>query len=603
MRIRTYLFVFALAILLPAIAFAVVAVVAFDRQQRARVERGGVETARALMSAVDRELAGAIAALAALATARSLEGGDLGTFHDDARRTLASQQHWRAILLTTPSGEPKVHTSLPFGGSPPPIVDRESFETVLRTRRPTVGGIAVGTGGRYAFAVRVPALRDGRLAYVLSAVVEPAAIATILSAQHLRPDWVGAVFDARRNIVARSQGTEQYVGRPISPEFARALPGAREGWTSTHTLEGRAVYTAFSRSTATDWGVGLGIPREAIDAPLRRSLWTIAGGGLALLGIAVMTSILVGRRIARPIVALATSATRFGESEEPDPLAPGGPAEVSAVSQAFVEGSRLLRARATERDAALTEARAAHAQAEAASVAKDEFLAVLSHELRTPLNAVYGWVRMLRRDEMDPTTRARALEAIERNASAQVRLIDDLLDVSRIITGKMRLDLHPVDVREVVKAAVESVRPAAQAKHIVLGSARDGSPLLVTGDRERLQQVVWNLVSNSVKFTPSGGRVEVEVRRSDGRVDIVVSDTGIGIESAVLPYVFDRFRQADSSTTRAHGGLGLGLALVRQVVELHGGTVTAESGGRGQGATFVVSLPVALSEAPSAARS
>ena len=604
MRIRTYLFVFALAILLPMIAFAVVAMIAFDRQQRARVASGGVETARALMSAVDRELAGSLATLTALSTARSLERDDLATFHDDARRTLASQRHWRAILLTTATGEPQVHTALPFGNPPPAIVDHESLDAVVRTRRPVVGSIVPGPAGRHAFAVRVPVVRDGRLVYVLSGVLEPSAIATILSAQHIPPEWVGGVFDARRNVVARTRSTEQYVGRPISPEFAQQVAGALEGFVVTHTLEGRPVYTAFSRSMATDWGIGLGIPREAIDGPLQRSLWTVVGGGLALLVVAVVLSILIGRRITRPIAALATTAQEFGERGEATVVPVGGPAEVAAVSHAFEEGSRLLRARSAERDAALAAAEAARAEAEAASGAKDEFLAVLSHELRTPLNAVYGWVRMLRRDDLDAATQGRALEAIERNAAAQVRLVEDLLDVSRIITGKMRLEVQAVEMRSVVEAAIDSIRPAAEAKQVGLETAIDGRPAWVNGDRGRLQQVVWNLASNALKFTPAGGRVTIAVGQDEGgHVQVVVSDTGIGIEPRVLPYVFDRFRQADGSTTRAHGGLGLGLALVRQVVELHGGTVTASSAGPNQGASFVVTLPRAVSEAPSAARS
>jgi signal transduction histidine kinase len=594
MRIRTYLLIFALVILLPAIAFAVVAVIAFDRQQRVVVERGGVETARALMNAVDRELAGTVATLEALATARSLERDDLASFADDARRVLGSQQHWRAILLITPSGQPVMNTSVSLGAPLPPLVDRESFDAVLRTGQPVVGAVAPGVLGRYAFPVRVPVIRNGGLVHVLTGVLEPAAVAAILREQQLPADWIGGVFDSKRNIVARTRGTEQYVGRPVSPEFHRALDTAREGWAATRTLEGAPVYTAFSRSPATGWGVGLGIPPQAVDAPLRRSLWTIAGGGLALLVISVFVSALVGRRIARPIVTLATSAKTFGERADTAPPTPtGGPAEVDAVSRAFVEGSALLRARAAERDAALASAQAARAEAEAASVAKDQFLAVLSHELRTPLNAVYGWVRMLRRDEMDEETRARALDVIERNAAAQVRLIDELLDVSRILTGKMRLDLRPVDLPAVVEAAVESMRPAAHAKHLSLETSVAGPLAPITGDRERLQQVVWNLVSNAVKFTPSGGRVRVDVRPIDSHVEITVSDTGPGIAPEMLPYVFDRFRQADSSSTRAHGGLGLGLALVRQVIELHGGTVTAASPGVDRGATFVVTLPFA----------
>jgi CheY-like chemotaxis protein/nitrogen-specific signal transduction histidine kinase len=234
---------------------------------------------------------------------------------------------------------------------------------------------------------------------------------------------------------------------------------------------------------------------------------------------------------------------------------------------------------------------AARAEAEAANTLKDEFLATLSHELRTPLNAVLGWSRMLKTGTLDAATATRAIDVIERNANAQLQLIEDLLDVSRIITGKLRLDVKPVAPATVIEAAVDALRPAADAKGIRLQPILDPRAGPVSGDPDRLQQVVWNLLSNAVKFTPRGGRVQIRLERVNSHVEIVVTDTGKGIEPAVLPHVFDRFRQADSSSQRAHGGLGIGLALVKSLVELHGGTVHAASPGPDQGATFTVKLP------------
>jgi PAS domain S-box-containing protein len=230
--------------------------------------------------------------------------------------------------------------------------------------------------------------------------------------------------------------------------------------------------------------------------------------------------------------------------------------------------------------------------AEDANRAKDEFLATMSHELRTPLNAVLGWARVLRGSYVDARTTARALEAIERNARAQVQLVEDILDISAIATGKLRLTVEPVDMAGVLEAARDVVRLAAQAKGIVLESRIDPGVGLVMGDGQRLQQVVWNLLANAIKFTPAGGHVLTRLERAGGHARMVVSDTGAGITPEFLPYVFDRFRQADSSTTRSHGGLGLGLAIVRNIVEQHGGTVTADSAGPGQGATFTVEIPM-----------
>jgi PAS domain S-box-containing protein len=222
---------------------------------------------------------------------------------------------------------------------------------------------------------------------------------------------------------------------------------------------------------------------------------------------------------------------------------------------------------------------------------KDEFLGTLSHELRTPLNAIFGWARILRTRTLDDKT-AHAVEVIERNAEAQVRLIEEVLDVSRIIRGKMSLTVEPVDLGAIVRAAIDTVRPAMHAKGIRLEERIDAA-LPVLGDGHRLEQVFWNVLSNALKFTGSGGDIAVRLRRAGGSVEFEVTDNGVGIRREVLPFVFDRFRQGDSSTTRTHGGLGLGLAIVKHIVELHGGTVGAASAGEGRGATFTIRLPSA----------
>jgi PAS domain S-box-containing protein len=238
--------------------------------------------------------------------------------------------------------------------------------------------------------------------------------------------------------------------------------------------------------------------------------------------------------------------------------------------------------------------KAARNAAEEASQTKDEFLATVSHELRTPLNAIMGWATMLRRSELDEATTAKAMEAIERNAKAQTQLIEDLLDVSRIITGRMRLDVQQVELPLIIQAAVDAIRPAATARDIRLQMVLDPNAGPVSGDPGRIQQIIWNLLSNAVKFTPKGGTVQVRLERINSHVEITVSDTGQGIKPDFLPYIFDRFRQDDNSLSRVHGGLGLGLAIVRHLVELHGGRVEAQSAGEGYGSTFTVSLPITI---------
>lgn len=244
-----------------------------------------------------------------------------------------------------------------------------------------------------------------------------------------------------------------------------------------------------------------------------------------------------------------------------------------------------------ERESLLARERVLREEAEQLSRLKDEFLATMSHELRTPLNAIFGWITLLRTRRLDEATHARALETIERNARAQKRLIDDLLDVSRIVTGKVALELVAVDPRRVVEAALETMHPAAQAKGLQMTPFLDSGVGAVRGDFARLQQVVCNLLSNAIKFTPAGGRVEVSLVRRDGEIEIAVKDSGQGIKPEFLPHVFDRFRQEDGSISRRHGGLGLGLAIVRHLVELHAGSVDAQSDGENAGARFVIRLP------------
>ncbi|WP_437302994.1 ATP-binding response regulator [Sorangium sp. So ce388] len=269
------------------------------------------------------------------------------------------------------------------------------------------------------------------------------------------------------------------------------------------------------------------------------------------------------------------------------------------AEEALQDKTRILERAADERARLLETERASRAELERVSVMKDEFLATLSHELRTPLNAILGWSELLLEQSGDAAELRQGLETIARNARAQAQLIEDLLDMNRIISGKVRLDVQRTDLAAVVDAAVDSVRPSVEAKGIRLRKIIDPLAGPVSGDPNRLQQVVWNLLSNAVKFTPRGGKIDVLLERVSSHIEITVHDSGVGIAPELLSQIFERFRQADSSTTRRFGGLGLGLSIVKQLVELHGGTVHAESSGAGQGSTFVVCLPLhVVREAP-----
>ena len=290
----------------------------------------------------------------------------------------------------------------------------------------------------------------------------------------------------------------------------------------------------------------------------------------------------------REVMEIQTQERWFSKTVDPVLDAHGGFTGAVFVLVDITDRKRIE----TERIQLLAREQAARVQAEVANRLKDEFLATLSHELRSPLNAMLGWTRLLNTRKLDAATTARAMETIERTARAQAQLVDDLLDVSRIISGKMPLNVSSVELGSVIGATVETLSPAIEAKGIQLQLDLNRTVGTIAGDSARLQQVVWNLLSNAIKFTPIGGQVAVKLVQDNECVEIMVSDTGQGIKPEFVPYVFDRFRQADSSTTRTFGGLGLGLAIVRHLVELHGGTVQATSAGENQGAAFTVKLPL-----------
>ncbi len=344
---------------------------------------------------------------------------------------------------------------------------------------------------------------------------------------------------------------------------------------------------------------------------LRVGIGTVIGLLLLALATAFLIATRMQRAIASPLLDLADVAGRIStgrdyslrgvvaSSDEVGVVVQAFNNMLDAIAERTAELSRTnreLEHEVEERRKVEAERTAALARERDANRLKDEFLATLSHELRTPLNAVLGWTRVLRAAPVEARTKERALESIERNARAQARLIEDLLEISRIVTGKLRLQMQDVDLAAIIEAAVEVVQPAAAAKRITLDVALDGQPAWTAGDPARLQQVVWNLLSNAVKFTPLEGRVMVRLERGDG-YRLTVQDTGPGIDASFLPFVFEPFRQADGTASREHGGLGLGLAIAKQLVELHGGTIEAHSEGHDTGARFSVSLPSMVARA------
>jgi signal transduction histidine kinase/CheY-like chemotaxis protein len=395
-----------------------------------------------------------------------------------------------------------------------------------------------------------------------------------------------------------------------SPAFrCPAVPVEQRGW--------RTVAVMVPVSSLSDHVVGtVYIERRLTDLP-GRIIITGAAALVMLLVAAAVAFALASRMqqlISRPIVSLANAARSIGRDRFEIPDINAAPDETGELVGAFremvqrlVTANEALKAEVDERARMQAEREQLLSREREASRLKDEFLAALSHELRTPLNAILGWAQILETTDPTEQTIAKAIASVGRNARAQSRVIEDLLDISRIVTGKLPLKLTAADVRTILQAAADVITPAADAKQIRLDVSVPASPCVVQADVDRLRQVFWNLLSNAVKFTPAGGLVKATLVEGDDSFTVTITDTGIGIPAVFLPHVFERFRQADGSTTREHGGLGLGLAIVKELTELHSGSVRAMSDGAGQGASFVVSLPrligsVADSEsAPSAA--
>jgi signal transduction histidine kinase/ActR/RegA family two-component response regulator len=596
--LRRRLFILGCAGIVPLAIMAAISIDALRAPQHEQARVVGRELARSVANAVEAELNTVVAVLETLATTPTLDLGDLAGFRHRAERVMATRPDWSAIVLSTPDGAPLIDTRVAAGATPLPVLDRASFEQVVRTRAPAIGNLTREPDGDWFFPVRVPVGRDGGISFVLSAIVTPDAVRKVLTRQEVPDDWVISIVDANNLRVARSRAHDENLGGRLSDSAQQIVDtgGDGEGFGISVTLEGERSYTPYSR-LSNGWNAVLGFPTSLADAAAFRALSVYGGGVLLSIAIAVLGSLWIARTITQPMAHLRRAAEAVGQRETPAPV-DTSIQEIHAVAAALNAAADDLRRSEREREQLLHNERMARAAAETADRAKDEFMAVLSHELRTPLNAVYGWANMLADGRIhDPAMAERARRAIVRNADVQIQLIDELLDLSRIASGKLRLEIRRLDVRHVVQEAIDAVRPGAEEKGITIEAGPHEDPLYVEGDAGRLRQIVWNLLSNAVKFTPGGGNIQVRVHGENGEARITVRDTGEGIAPEILPYVFDRFRQGDSSSTRTHGGLGLGLALVRHLVELHGGRVTAESGGRGQGATFTVVLPVTAPDA------
>ena len=544
------------------------------RRLRANLDRQNIATVRAISVAVDQEVQGTTAALNVLGELHALDSPDLPAFESLAARLLPFQPTWSAIVLSDVNGT--ILDGVPDRADGGARVGSEPWAKATAARNAfTVSNLFQLPGSAaHQLMIAVPIARDGRVVRVLGARIDSDGFSAILRRQ--QTSGAVALVDATGVIVARTRDEATAVGTRVQPVFADLTSRSNEAAARLEVRDGSESYVSFSRSPRTGLVVGMGISTAEVDGPITRLMWVLSAVWLVIIGTGAGLGFLFGGAIVRALSGASRAALALASDD--DVVVRGSRiAEIDDLATGLRGAAETLRARNRERD-------------DAARL-KDEFLMTISHELRTPLTAIVGWARMLSTGQIRDNQRPDAITAIERNANALHQLVNDLLDVSRIVSGKLRLDMQAVALPAIVSAALDTIRPAAEAKRITLAThVDDEAP--VRGDGGRLQQVIWNLLSNAIRFTPAGGRIDVTVARAGDSAEIVVRDSGSGISPGFLPYVFDRFRQESTGTKRPHGGLGLGLAIVRHLVELHGGTATAENNAPPPGATFRIRLPI-----------
>ena len=588
--LRRRLLLLAAAGIVPLATMAGVGLYALIAEHRKQAAHAGVEVTRALATAVDAELSRSIAVLQGLSIGPALDTGDLKRYRESMRRVLETRPDWVTITLADPSGRQIANPRRPLEERLPMVLDLPSLQAAVRTRMPVIGMLSGGPGGELAVPVRVPVLRDGEVRYVLTAAMKPDAFVTVLERQRLPREWVVSVFDSAKMRVARSRLHAEYLNKPPAPSLAELIDrSARdEGSGVTRALEGDEIYTAFSRSPFSGWTVAIGMPAAAVDAGAWRSLAAYGGGLLLSLVLAVLAALLVARGIARPIAALSEAAQALGRRQRLR-LPEAGIVEIRAVASALAAAAVEREAHEVERESLLLREQAARAEAERASRAKDEFLAMLGHELRNPLGALSNASWLLHAPNADAHTTQRAKEVIARQTEHLKRLTDDLLDAARAMLGKIGLHRKPLDLAAATAGVLNTLQSAGRlAAHDV---RRELEPVWVDADVTRIEQVVSNLVGNALKYTPAGGAITVRVGQDGGEAVLTVTDDGAGMPPDLVSRVFDPFVQGERELDRAHGGLGIGLTLVKRLAELHGGSASAASDGPDRGSEFVVRFP------------
>jgi signal transduction histidine kinase/CheY-like chemotaxis protein len=587
MKLHSRLYLLVAGTVVPLVALAVVLGILLVDHERANFQRLAMDRNRAFMTAVDAELRGHITTLHALAANSNLEAGDLRAFHKEAQRALKGQPDWENLVLADPAGRELLAGVRPFGESLPEDPDRDSLVRAVDSRVAAIGSIRRWPStGRYAVPIRVPVVDGPRVTYVLTALISPRQFEQMIDMQNLPTGWVTGLVDSTGHFIARVPTRSP--ADMASRTFMSHVRAAPEGWFRGTTVDGLDTFSAHVTSRLSGWHLGFAVPAELVFASALRYGTALAIGTLAAVLLAFAFAWWMSRRITRPIATLAAAARDLGaDGRTGGWLAGTGIEEVRDVQSALETASAAIRERETLQQRE-------QVALKAADRAKDEFLAMLGHELRNPLSAITTSSHVLRAAPPGSRMHTQAQAIIERQARQMARLVEDLLDISRLTMGKVALQAETFDLAQLAAVLVQTWE---QSGRVAPGRIRvETVPAWVEADRARIEQVVANLLDNANRFTPADGSIHLRVRAEEGKSIVEVADEGAGIAPEMLERIFKPFTQAPQGPERSHGGLGLGLAVVRRLIEMHGGLVAVSSGGDGKGATFTITLPAA--EAP-----
>lgn len=587
MNVRSHLVRLVFAALVPVTILSAALVLHVGRQERAANEASLRNVARALTQSVDTEVSRTITTLELLAETEPLRQGDYGAIRDRLEAAMRIHGRWSNVVLIGEGGERLVNLRVPRGTPPPPAGNNQGWREALASGRPHVTGVYRSRITDHpAVSVMVPVRSGGAPRYVLSAIIEYERWTELLKAQ-LPEGWIAAIDDRDGVIFARSERPEAFVGKEAAPSVRALYAAGSAGGGRSTNREGADIEVAFNTSALTGWHTLVIVPVEVLEAPARRSLVVWGAGTALIFALALGGAFYAARPLSAGIEGLREAVETLGRTGSP--RAPASTvAEVQAAGAAIEDVARTLEQRAAE-VARLQQQLSERAEAaEEASRLKDRFLGTLGHELRNPLAAISGAAAVLTRLGQGDTRRM--ADIVQRQTRHLTALVGDLLDVSRAASGKIELRRAPADLAAIAREALESFSASDGLARHRLESRLDEAPVFV--DVERVSQVVRNLLENAVRYTPPGGRIRLATGREGREAFLEVADEGVGIEPQLLAHVFEPFVQGPQSLDRGQGGLGLGLAITRHIVERHEGRIAAESRGHGLGARFVVHLPL-----------